>query len=108
MAYDELREVMLQRWGGVPHEKGQRLSATQKIFCGAGAGTVSVITTYPLDLVRARLAVMRGNGESHTFSSVFRQAWKDRVRESRAVCNVSYLLQVLETFSCCMLWQVGN
>lgn len=34
-----------------------RLSGVEKMLCGAAAGATSVVATYPLDLMRARLAV---------------------------------------------------
>ena len=40
-----------------PTAAKERLSSWEKLLAGAGAGAASVCATYPLDLVRARLAV---------------------------------------------------
>ena len=40
-----------------------RLTPVEKLICGAGAGGTSVLITYPLDLMRARIAVQRETGE---------------------------------------------
>ena len=39
-----------------------RLSNLERIIAGAAAGGTSVVATYPLDLIRARLAVQRDSG----------------------------------------------
>jgi hypothetical protein len=39
------------------HQEGQRLSPVNRFAAGAGAGFMSTLATYPLDVIRARMAV---------------------------------------------------
>lgn len=39
------------------HQEGQRLSPVNRFAAGAGAGAISTLATYPLDVIRARMAV---------------------------------------------------
>lgn len=56
MSYDQFRRIVLAFHG----KESGRLRKRDKFLCGAAAGAVSVMATYPLDLMRAKLAVQRG------------------------------------------------
>lgn len=56
--FERMKPVLLS-------EGETRLSPLQKLFGGATAGAVSVIFTYPLDFVRARLTVQGGLSTTH-------------------------------------------
>jgi Mitochondrial carrier protein len=47
------------------HDRKYGLSAIESLIAGMIAGTVSVICTYPLDLVRAQLAVLKHHHHHH-------------------------------------------
>jgi len=48
-------------------------SSVQKLLAGSAAGATAVIITYPLDLIRARLAVRMNEGRLN------RAAWNDAI-----------------------------
>lgn len=51
--------------GAVPHHRKFGLTPLESLIAGMIAGTVSVVCTYPLDLTRAQLAVLRKHKHSH-------------------------------------------
>jgi len=73
MSYDQFKTALLR----YKDNEGGRLSPVEKIFAGACAGASSVMVTYPLDLVRARLAVQRETnhyrGVGHAFRNIVRR-----------------------------------
>eukprot|EP01138_Halocafeteria_seosinensis_P015148 gb/GECG01015461.1/.p1 GENE.gb/GECG01015461.1/~~gb/GECG01015461.1/.p1 ORF type:complete len:363 (+),score=31.24 gb/GECG01015461.1/:1-1089(+) len=56
MSFDQFKKIVLKLHG----KDRTRLRKREKFLCGASAGAVSVMITYPLDLMRAKLAVQRG------------------------------------------------
>lgn len=63
-----------------------RLSPFERVLAGASAGAVSVACTYPLDLMRARLAVQRETADGQLkyrgLKHAFQQMWsKNNIRE---------------------------
>ena len=59
-AFDGFSRALLQRRVGAG--AGERLTASDRMLAGAAAGGSSVLATYPLDVMRARLAVQRECG----------------------------------------------
>lgn len=62
MSFDQYSQIAMsfrQRSGQGDASPGPpaRLTGTERLFAGAAAGVTSVLITYPLDVVRARLAV---------------------------------------------------
>jgi solute carrier family 25 protein 42 len=47
------------------------------MFCGACAGTVSVVCTYPLDMIRARMAMQFHKTEYHNWRHAVRVIYKE-------------------------------
>ena len=90
MSYDQFKMLILRRRKGdgklrSPIEQ-DRLSPVEKIAAGACAGATSVMVTYPLDLIRARLAVQRSNSEYNGIVKAFRMSIQQDVRAAgRAV-----------------------
>lgn len=62
MSYDRFSGLILRERGAPPPSAGGRLTPGEKLAAGAAAGSLSVAATYPLDLLRARLAVQREAG----------------------------------------------
>ena len=60
---------------------GEGLTAFESLISGAIAGTVSVICTYPLDLTRAQLAVMKRKQEqpNTNFLQLMTQNYMEKV-----------------------------
>lgn len=71
-------------------EKSDRkwsLSPMESLLSGATAGVVSVLCTYPLDLTRAQLAVLKKNdGSRHGFVEVLGMNYKKGVRPKQNYC----------------------
>jgi solute carrier family 25 protein 42 len=57
------------------HQEGQRLSPVNRFAAGAGAGALSTLATYPLDVIRARMAVT-ATAVTPTYVFLFRLAAK--------------------------------
>ena len=62
--------------------KGSNLTLTpevQKFFAGGGAGLTAVLCTYPLDLARARMALLMEQGakEMPSMLGTMREAWRE-------------------------------
>lgn len=68
MTFDQFKKLALARRG--PETK--RLSPMEKFTCGALAGATSVAMTYPLDLMRARMAVQRVHHKYANLSHAFK------------------------------------
>lgn len=63
--------------GVVPNDKKWNLTPMQSLFSGSVAGAISVLCTYPLDLTRAQLAVLKKHdGTRHGFIEVLRMNYK--------------------------------
>lgn len=63
--------------GLVHNDKKWNLTPMQSLFSGSVAGAVSVLCTYPLDLTRAQLAVLKKqDGTRHGFIEVLRMNYK--------------------------------
>lgn len=101
MAYDEIARVILAMRRAAPPTppaahltprqaalQATRLSPMEKLCAGAAAGAVSVVVTYPLDLMRARLAVQTmhdvGAGGAPRFTSIM-QAFRSMYAEHGAL-----------------------
>lgn len=57
-----------------------RLAGKDKVLAGAMAGATSVMATYPLDLMRARLAVQRRTRKYTGIVNAFRTMVQEEVR----------------------------
>ena len=64
------------------HDRKYGLSPMESLVSGMIAGTVSVICTYPLDLVRAQLAVLKHNKTSPIGSTPQQQVSKNHIVQS--------------------------
>ena len=76
MAFDQYRAAFRRRLG---LEVGARLPPMENFLAGAAAGATSVALTYPLDLMRARLAVQRTFHRYTGLGHAFRTALSDEV-----------------------------
>lgn len=74
MSFDQLSRVCLQARGKTRIEQ---LTGTENMVVGALAGGTSVVCTYPLDVIRARLAVQRQyhkyNGVTDAFTTLLKE-----------------------------------
>lgn len=64
--------------GGLASASGPRLGAAENVAAGCGAGLVSTVATYPLDMLRSRLAAQTGaearyRGLGHAVRVVMRE-----------------------------------
>lgn len=74
-------EKMDDSSGLVHNDKKWNLTPMESLFSGSVAGAVSVLCTYPLDLTRAQLAVLKKHdGTRHGFMEVLRMNYKRGVR----------------------------
>jgi hypothetical protein len=55
------------------HQPKGGLSPTESLVAGMVAGSVSVLCTYPLDLTRAQLAVLKKTSQRQTFVTILRE-----------------------------------
>jgi solute carrier family 25 protein 42 len=79
LAFDSLAKAILAERGSGNRSAASQLSPLERMCAGGGAGAISVVATYPLDLLRARLAVqqelpggteLRYRGIRHAVSSM--------------------------------------
>ena len=64
-------------------------SSAQKVLAGSAAGATAVVITYPLDLIRARLAVRMSEGP------LSRAAWVDAITGGRGTVSMKELYRGL-------------
>ena len=89
MSFDKCKGYIIAR----NHNKNH-LSPLESLFAGSIAGAVSVTCTYPLDLVRAQMAVLMKMKRSHNpgLKSIFISNFKDRV------CVLFWLVGLIMSF----------
>jgi hypothetical protein len=63
--------------------------ALTRFVCGSLAGVIAAFCTYPLDLVRARMAVtQKGRYEAHRFPSTYQQKYIFNIVNCLALISV--------------------
>ena len=79
-SFDYFRRQLRKRnedLASVQQHSDSHLSNKQLVLAGSLAGGLSVVCTYPLDILRARLVVQQGNQPSlgllHTFIKTYRE-----------------------------------
>lgn len=74
MSFDNIKPLVARARG---RGAGAETDAVDRLVAGAGAGALSVAVTYPLDLMRARLAVqvsyLHYSGLAHAFRTAYKE-----------------------------------
>jgi len=91
MVFDRLKTYMLhqhQKERIMGDDRAWGLSAMESLVAGCVAGSVSVVCTYPLDLTRAQLAVLKKkkHQENMGFRKVLLQNYEHRVSSVCGIC----------------------
>ena len=73
MTFEQLKQSM------IAGKVDGKITGLERMTCGSAAGAVSVACTYPLDMIRARMAMQFHSKEYNNWRHAFRSIYSQEV-----------------------------